>query len=425
MAVNQHLSQVPDAVEVRRELSRVLNSTSFRGSKRCQDFLQYVVTRVLEGDAESLKERTLATEVFGRDATVDMEGDSIVRVGAREVRKRLAQYYVNDGAHDSLRIDIPSGSYISVFHYHTEAPDTQAIAPPTLPKVEPPRELERAEKPPSRRRPGLWIGALAVIVALGALLSWRLLGRPTSDFDVFWQPAFRQKTPVALLLAHPIVYHPSTRAARFDEERNGKAVLPVQRPIDVPPDLLDGSDYVPVMDQYVGFGDTVATLRLATLFVQHGGSVRLRLASKVEFNDLAGSGSVLIGAFTNRWTAELTKNFRFRFAYEGGKPCISDSVTGRKWIVSTKTDNGRSTEDYILICRLPHSQAEAFMVIGAGLTVYGTEEAGRILSQPELLSRVLQKLPPNWPNSNLEVVLHVEVVGDAPALPELVDKHTW
>src|SRR5882757_4554467 len=98
------LSGIPDAGEVRRELDRILASAVFRGSKRCQDFLQFVVTKVLEGDAKHLKERTLAIEVFGRDAAEDLTDVSIVRVGAREVRKRLAQYYVCDGAHDTVRI---------------------------------------------------------------------------------------------------------------------------------------------------------------------------------------------------------------------------------------------------------------------------------------------------------------------------------
>ncbi len=83
---------------MRNELDRIVASRVFRGSHRCQSFLQYVVTKTLEGDSKTLKERTLAVDVFGREATEDLSDDSIVRVGAREVRKRLAQYYVDEGA---------------------------------------------------------------------------------------------------------------------------------------------------------------------------------------------------------------------------------------------------------------------------------------------------------------------------------------
>jgi hypothetical protein len=417
------LPRTPNSGEVREELNRVLKSSSFRGSKRCQDFLQYIVTTVLEGDPEVLKERTLATEVFGRHATDDIGTDSIVRVGAREVRKRLAQYYVANGANDPVRVELPPGSYIPSFQYHT---DLQAATTPALPRFP---DSELAPGPERKfqiskhavRIVGIIIAALCVCALL-----WQYVIRPADSFDVFWKPAFAQKSPIVLLIAHPIVYHPSSHAQNLDELRNGKPELPLQRPIDVPANLLDGSDYVPVTDQYVGFGDAEAAVRLAGLFFKRGGSVRLRMASKVEFNDLVGSGAVLVGAFTNRWTTELTKDFRFRLGYDNNrKPFLLDSSNGRKWTVSTKTDNGRSKDDYILICRLPHSKIDGFVVIGAGLTVYGTEEAGRILSDSKLLDTILRKLPSDWANRNQELILHVEVVGDAPALPELVARYAW
>jgi hypothetical protein len=149
------------------------------------------------------------------------------------------------------------------------------------------------------------------------------------------------------------------------------------------------------------------------------------LASRAEFNDLLGSGTVLIGAsFTNRWTAELTRHFRFQFGYVEEKPCINDTLTGRRWTL-TKTANGQSSEDYMLVCRLPHSQTNGFVVIAAGLNGYGTEEAGRIITEPDSLVPILKKLPEGWANRNMEVILHAEVIGDAPALPEVVAAHTW
>jgi hypothetical protein len=51
---------------VRAELERILASPEFKASKRCQDFLQFVVDRALAGVTEDLKERTIGIEVFGR-----------------------------------------------------------------------------------------------------------------------------------------------------------------------------------------------------------------------------------------------------------------------------------------------------------------------------------------------------------------------
>ena len=124
----QDLHNQPDASDIREALQRVLNSAAFRGSKRCHEFLEFGVGRSLGGDGDSLKERTLATEVFGRKATADLGDDSIVRVGAREVRKRLAQYYMSSGADDRLRIELPPGAYVPVFRRHSEPAETAPLS---------------------------------------------------------------------------------------------------------------------------------------------------------------------------------------------------------------------------------------------------------------------------------------------------------
>lgn len=418
------LTGEPGEQDVRRELDRIVASRVFRGSHRCQTFLQYVVTRTLEGDSKVLKERTLAVHVFGREATEDLSEDSIVRVGAREVRKRLAQYYIDEGANDPLRIELPAGSYIPSFQRHlpaaTTVVETELAGEPAKPE---PRTLSQRIHLDWK----VWVLSATILIMCGTAVTWRVLSRPRSAFDTFWQPAFEENAPLMIAIAHPIVYQPSLRAQRLDANRNGYPTPPVQRPINVSPELLNGSDFVPAVNQYVGFGDAEAALHLSSLFAQHHAGARVRLASRMDFNDLRGSGTVLIGAYTNRWTMDLTKNMRYSFDYYAeGKPCIAERSVGCRWTLTTKAEDGRSAEDYILLCRLPHSNGtNGFTVVCAGLNVYGTEEAGRIISDPDSLTPILRELPKNWPNHNLQIVLRVAVVGDAPAQSEVVSVHSW
>src|SRR5258708_6340936 len=107
---------MPD--EIRAELRAILTSPSFHGSKRCQQFLGYVCEKSLSGEAATLKERTVAVEVFGRRPQSDLGDDTIVRVSAREVRKRLVQFYASpEGAASLVNIDLVSGSYVPEFRY--------------------------------------------------------------------------------------------------------------------------------------------------------------------------------------------------------------------------------------------------------------------------------------------------------------------
>ena len=409
-----------DKEEIRRTLAGILESASFHGSKRCQDFLAYIVDRALEGSGDSLKERTIAIEVFGRKPDADLREDTIVRVGAREVRKRLAQYYVSAGADDGLRIELPLGSYAPIFHPRGAAQELAESAIPA-PAV---TLIVKGRVSKSRRR--LWLMAGAALLALvAALVVWRLARQDADPFDAFWRPVFTQQNPVFLVLAHPIVYHPSSHATRLSDELNKPAETALQRPISVPPGKLTAEDFIPVFDQYVGFGDSVAASSVSGLLAHHSLSVRMRLASKLDFADMQDSASVLIGAFTNRWTMELSPKLRYQFAFAGDKPCIVDSTNGKQWTLTGKSDNGRATEDYVIICRLQRAGTGKLVVIGAGLTQYGTQEAGRILSDPNVLVPLLRRLPPSWRTQEMELVLRSLVVGDTPTPPELIASNLW
>ena len=144
----------PHPDEIRRQLQQILASPVFHGSKRCQQFLEYVCAKSLAGEAGALKERTVAVEVFGRPPHIDLGEDTIVRVGAREVRKRLAQYYVTpEGAGSEIRIDLPSGSYAPDFRYLTVLPEREAL-PQIPPVVHPACRAGRTPQPSKENRMG-------------------------------------------------------------------------------------------------------------------------------------------------------------------------------------------------------------------------------------------------------------------------------
>ncbi|MBI4876518.1 MAG: hypothetical protein HY822_17925, partial [Acidobacteria bacterium] len=140
-----------DAVQA--ALERILVSPGFADAGRLGPFLRYVVEQALAGDGSRLKETVVGVEVFQRPADYDPRIDPIVRVEARRLRSRLAEYYEGPGADDAIRIDLPKGTYAPVF-------------------------TARAAKPPaakSRRRLLAAIGACALLTAV--ISSWPILSR--------------------------------------------------------------------------------------------------------------------------------------------------------------------------------------------------------------------------------------------------------
>ena len=77
-----------------------------------------------------MKEYTLGVDVFDRGSDFDPRTDTIVRVQARRLRARLAEYYAGPGAADPVVIGLPKGSYAVSFT--AALPPAAAVLDPAL-----------------------------------------------------------------------------------------------------------------------------------------------------------------------------------------------------------------------------------------------------------------------------------------------------
>jgi hypothetical protein len=413
------IPEVPRSEEITEQLRQILTSPTFHGSKRCQQFLDYVCEKSLAGEVGALKERSIAIDVFGRhiDAAGHSE-DTIVRVSARELRKRLALYYnTPEGAASAIVIELPSGSYAPEFRYAKQV-ERKRVAP-----------VEVLANPQTSRRPRfILIGiCLALVVGAGAVAKWSTTDPRTTAFQRFWTPVFNSSEPLLIGVGHPLVYQPSHRAELLSAHHLPATPFPVQRPIDLPPDQLNGSDMVPVFNQFVGFGDMVAASEVSQMLARRSRTVRVMLASSIPFADLRQSQTYLIGSLSNHWTMELGQSWRFRFGWTANRqPEFIDTLPGstREWTIPSQ-DDGSTPEDYSMICRIHNSPTGRLLIVSAGIKQFGTEAAGRILADPVALGTILNKLPPGWEEKNLQLILYMKVIGNTPAQPELVAWHVW
>jgi len=192
-----------DAELVRSELVRLLKSDQFKNSKRCQSLLSYVVEETLAERTDQLKERLVGVNVFGRSPDYDTAEDPVVRNAAIEVRKRLAQYYVESGRDSALTIHLHAGKYAPEFRcrdvtsqsseprFALHTPDLEPFSETAEPKfrVSEPKQLPQGnglEEMPAvqRRRPWilLWLLPLALVLTT-ALYLLRPFRRPAASTD--------------------------------------------------------------------------------------------------------------------------------------------------------------------------------------------------------------------------------------------------
>jgi adenylate cyclase len=117
------------ATVVAEQLARIVNSPKFISSPRLCRFLTHIVNRTIHGDLDSLKEFSIAVEVFDRNSEYDPNIDAIVRVEARRLRAKLKEYYEGFGRNDAVLIGLRPGSYVPIFRWLDPQPqnETQEI----------------------------------------------------------------------------------------------------------------------------------------------------------------------------------------------------------------------------------------------------------------------------------------------------------
>jgi hypothetical protein len=173
--------------EERRELEFVLSSGVVDPESNPGKLLRYLCEKYFNDPDANLKERNIAMDVFHRLASFDKRADSIVRVEAHRLRKRLAGFYAGPGRNRPLRIAIPVGQYRPIVEANVPPPAGKVPEPPLAsesvdeegahPALEPFAPPAAAPVPLFRRR-WFWPVFLAgAILVTGSAVAWSIHSR--------------------------------------------------------------------------------------------------------------------------------------------------------------------------------------------------------------------------------------------------------
>jgi len=110
------------------ELSRILASPQFTGTSRSKRFLEYIVKETLSGRGDELKGYSIALDVFDKSTNFDSNQNTVVRVQATQVRRRLKLYYADNADHTDVHISLPTGRYKPVFLTDTSQPNLAKVS---------------------------------------------------------------------------------------------------------------------------------------------------------------------------------------------------------------------------------------------------------------------------------------------------------
>lgn len=452
-------SAPPTAEEVRRLLERILCSRQFSNAPKKQKFLQLICEAYLDGRASELSEYSIGYQVFDRNETYDPALDSIVRVGAHEVRKKLERYYKSEGKNDEILLEIPVGSYIPIFTRLKQSPEA---AEPAKAEISTPTLSGRAGRigRVASYFAGHFAGYFAVktwitllslalvflitVVAMLTLSNWQLRrqikeGAQPKEFAAVYKPVWgsflKDESPTLLVLSNPPVYrfwnpadHKSlsnisinltpTETAALEETLGRERFVLKHNPL---------SRLVLSYDEYTGVGEAVGLYRLTRLFKGLGKDAMLKQSRTVSAEDLKNHNVILLGsAWVNEWSG---KNLIKEDFGSGANATILNynPLPGEEREYSAKFDveTGRLTEDYGLITIKPNISEKNTIMVLAGTHSEGTEAAAEYLTSEDHLGRLNQRLlslkrpSPTY----FQVLLKVKVDNGIPTIISIVTVH--
>jgi hypothetical protein len=413
IASSHEVLSASDVAAIQHQLELLLGSSHFSHSKRFPSFLRFVVGQTLAGEADSLKERTLGIEVFGKDADYDTASDPIVRVTAAEIRKRIAQYYQDPGHQDELRITLPSGAYIPQFHWPQNSEEVTPLVKaghPGLLSDEQQSVLETSPTLPaasSLRTPRIFAVSLALILVFAFSDWFYLKSRPTA-LDRFWAPVLRSGEPVAICF--PLNH--------FDGITLRDAANPSQQR-----QVKEDTGALVVDDL-----QTVASIT-GLLTVHHQGYI-LMGDNTATLTDLRRGPAIFVGAFDNAWTLRMTRGLRYRFGNDADMTHFwiedTQSPTNARWSIDRGLQQAtRNYRDYAIVARFLDADTGKVDIVSAGIARGGTVAAGEFLTNPNNMELIKARAPKNWDRQNMEFVLSTEIIDGRSAPPKIEAAYFW
>ena len=453
-AIAQMAGSEEDLAQLREHLQGIVGSDAFSGSERCKRFLAYIVNQAVAGHFESLKERVIGVEVFGRSPAYDTSEDAIVRVTASDVRKRLRLHYRKDGAVSRFHITLPVGSYVPEIICDAPA-DVNGFASHTPRQTHPPIPLSfiavrensapaelAAQDPPatshaasgseavrstdsSDSRMRTFAVVLAVLAALLAALNlaqWNTVRKDASRAKAAavsvlpWSPLFRSANPTHLVTSDPEIVTIQQIIARrlslFDYVNRN--YMPENTSLT--PGMRQVLATAPQED-WVAPGDARIAVHIAELAQKSGREISVQAASKTRVSDLKTDDNfIFLGSpRSDPWVSLFNDRLDFQFSAIGDSQAelirdVRPKPGEQPVYAPTRGTTGAS---YAIVAFVPNPGQAGQVLLIAGATGEGTDVAGRFVTDLPRLSMELQKcgIPPSGPLRHFEMLLRVNVMA--------------
>lgn len=385
--------------EKKEELRRILKSRHLANAPKKSRFLEFVCEQTLLGNGEKLNEYLIGVEVYGRGSDFNPQEDPIVRVQAHEIRRSLKSYYEEEGKTSPLRIDLPLGHYVPVFH---RAPTEEATGQDAQVV-----ELGTTPRGSERLHYALIFGLAAVCAILVFLLirervrteqaahAQQPLRALPVELEWFWKPFMPPADPPLIVIPN----HPLLRAAHGGDSAQTLA-HGHEIPKDELPEFRDTIHFrelkrfvfVPSMTDFTAVGETMGLSNLFGLFSQTGQKPRLLQSRLVTFEEIKRGNTILLGG-NQAWSGRVFLNPE-GFRFQAGVIVNKNPRAGEKPFYKPEFDpvTNNLARDYALVLMLPNERKQDRILLIYGIYTQGSQAAIEYVTDPEHLQELRNEL---------------------------------
>jgi hypothetical protein len=367
---------------------------------------------MLSGRQNEISEYQIGIQVFDRPKGYRTVEDNIVRNYARQLRKRLSEYFADDGQFEMHCIEIPLGGYVPVFagnaKYQKSEDLSQSVSlhnrlqeansePPALVRGESAGEIREATASAWWRRRWtrvfLIVAYSVALVGVTAFVSTRIHIGDSGEHsaNLLWTSMFRSPLDTFIVPADcgfNILEDLSKRQVPLAGYLKGDY-------LGLPLPAMDQHTQVDLRTQeFTSFVDLQIVSAISHLTEVDPRRVFLRFPRDLRMDDLKTGNVVLIGSIgSNPWASIVQRDLNFRIEY--------NREMQQAWVVNTHPQRGEADRyeskwdetahpTYAVISYQPNLSGNGHMLLIQGLDVAGTQAAAEALLRGDQLAPVLQ-----------------------------------
>jgi hypothetical protein len=401
-------------------VERILLSVPFQKSTNLHALLSYLAEHSILNKAEALTERSIGIAVFAKPAGYSPAEDSAVRVHVRQLRLRLHEYFAQEDRHETLRVDIPKGSY--ALEFHAAIPElAPRLSPALVPNYEPARSSKRYVK-----ETVLWLAvAAAVVCAIGWFRAARAVVRPQAPWPLTAVIQPDRQTHVVVSdssLSLRLLGERETTLNDYMQPDYRKNLIPQHLPENV--DRL--INYISE-SQLSSFADLTTVSMLMKLAGPLNSQLVLTSARDLDRRDLGQGNYIFVGGPTsNPWVTLFADKLNFQEVEQtvGGRMYFlnRNPLPGEQSQYQGLASTGSTGEDYATISVLPGQFGQGNVMILQGLRQGGTEGLSALLSDANVRERLEKAVQRNAKAASpyFEALVRSRAIAGAPVSVDIV-----